>query len=72
MRNKTELLNALKNFENAFTQLSNAWSEDGNDELMVIAQKECVDYPFSKSFDELTCEVSEWTYWMRKELGWKE
>lgn len=69
--NRWQLIDTIKNLEDAFIELEVAWSLEGHRELMEKAQNESPEYPFHKSFDELSADVSEWSYWMRKGLGFK-
>lgn len=55
--NKTKMIDALKQLDNAMQKISELWETDVNlDELTDHGKK----YPFKCSFDEVSASVSEW------------
>lgn len=66
---KQNLIKAIKILEDAFINLDKVWSEGNNREIMTEVHNNTGEYPFSRSFDELTRDVMEWSYWTRKDLG---
>lgn len=70
MDNKQEIIEALKNLNEAFYNLVSAWYQDDAD---VLNNSNSISiYPFEKSFDEMAIEVSDWAKATINELNNKE